>query len=84
MLELKVISDHLPSNQSTTHITIFHLLDGRSILAQPPSCQFYNPGSDISLKCIIRRHLIQNAAVIGILLDLQSTEIIRKVDIGPE
>ena len=50
--------------------------------------KFYNPGSDIFLKCFIRRYLISNATVKdttnvswkkdGILIDLQSMERIRQ------
>ena len=68
--------------------------DDQSSPPSLPPAKFFNPGSDISLKCIIRRHLIQNATVKeianvswkhnGILLDLQSTERIRKIDIGPK
>ena len=56
-----------------------------------PPDKFYNPGSDISLKCIIRRHLIKNATVqditnvswkkAGVLIDLQTQERIRWVTI---
>ena len=51
--------------------------------------KFYNPGSMISLKCIIRRHLIKNSTIHDItnvswkknkvLIDLQERERIRKV-----
>ena len=51
--------------------------------------KFFNPGSDIFLKCFILRHLIHNATVKemanvswkkdGVLLDLQSQERMRKV-----
>ena len=54
-----------------------------------PLDKFFNPGSTISLKCIIRRHLIKNATVNDItnvpwkknkvLIDLQIQERIRKV-----
>jgi hypothetical protein len=54
-----------------------------------PPDKFFNPGSTISLKCIIRRHLIKNATVSEItnvtwkknkvILDLQIQERIRKV-----
>ena len=50
--------------------------------------KFYNPGSTISLTCIIRRHLIQNATVNDLMnvswkkdgehIDLQTEERIRK------
>ena len=53
--------------------------------------KFYNPGSMISLKCIIRRHLIKNTSIHDItnvswkknkvLIDLQEQERIRKVEI---
>ena len=59
-----------------------------SALSHPPD-KFYNPGSTIFLKCIIRRHLIQNATIQDItniswkkskvLIDLQKQERIRKV-----
>ena len=55
---------------------------------RPPD-KFFNPGSTISLKCIIRRHLIMNATVNEITnvtwkknkvpIDLQMQERIRKV-----
>ena len=51
--------------------------------------KFFNPGSVISLKCIIRRYLIKNATIQDItnvswkkdkvLIDLQKQEGIRKV-----
>ena len=53
--------------------------------------KFFNPGSAISLKCIIRRYLIKNATIQDItnvswkkdkvLIDLQKQERIRKVEI---
>jgi len=56
-----------------------------------PPDKFYNPGSDISLKCIIRRHLIKNATVqditnvswkkAGVLIDLQTQE---RISMGVE
>jgi len=56
-----------------------------------PPDKFYNPGSHISLKCIIRRHLIKNATVQditnvswkkdGILIDLQTQE---RISMGVE
>ena len=55
----------------------------------PPN-KFYNPGSTISLTCIIRRHLLHNATVNdlmnvswkkdGELIDLQTEERIRKAN----
>ena len=60
--------------------------DPSSPLSLPPD-KFYNPGSDILLKCIIRRHLIKNATVQditnvswkkdGVLINLQAQERIR-------
>ena len=57
-----------------------------------PPDKFFNPGSTISLKCIIRRHLIKNAKVNEItnvtwkknkdIIDLQMQERIRKVKNG--
>jgi hypothetical protein len=54
----------------------------------PPN-KFFNPGSTISLKCIIRRHLIKNATINEITnvtwkknkvpIELQMQERIRKV-----
>ena len=51
--------------------------------------KFFNPGSDIFLKCFIHRNLIHNATVKditnvswkkdGLLIDLQSQERMRKV-----
>ena len=56
--------------------------------SHPPD-KFYNPGSTISFKCIVRRHLIKNATIQDItniswkknkvLIDLQKKEGIRKV-----
>ena len=53
--------------------------------------KFYNPASMISLKCIIRRHLIKNATIQDItnvswkknkvIIDVQEQERIRKVEI---
>ena len=53
-----------------------------------PPDKFYNPGSDISLKCIIRRLLIRNATVHditnvswkkdGIIINLQAQERLRQ------
>ena len=60
-----------------------------SHLSLPPE-KFYNPGSTISLTCIIRRHLLHNATVNdlmnvswkkdGELIDLQTEERIRKAN----
>ena len=57
-----------------------------------PPDKFFNPGSTISLKCIIRRHLIKNATVSeitnvtwkknGLIIDLQIKERFRKVENG--
>jgi len=56
-----------------------------------PPDKFYNPGSHISLKCIIRRYLIKNATVQditnvswkkdGLLIDLQTQE---RISMGVE
>ena len=63
-----------------------------SSLLNLPHDNFFNPGSTISLKCIIRRHLIQNATLSditnvtwkkkGVFIDMQMQERIRKVEIG--
>ena len=65
--------------------------DTSSLLNHSPD-KFFNPGSTISLKCIIRRHLIQNATLSditnvtwkkkGVFIDMQMQERIRKVEIG--
>jgi len=65
-------------------------LDPSSPQSLPPD-KFYNPGSDISLKCIIRRHLIKNATVQditnvswkkdGVIIDLQTQE---RISMGVE
>ena len=66
--------------------------DPSSAHSLPPD-KFYNPGSDISLKCIIRRHLIMNATVQditnvswkknGVMIDLQTQERIRQAENCP-
>ena len=66
--------------------------DPSSAHSLPPD-KFYNPGSDISLKCIIRRHLIKNATVQditnvswkknGVIIDLQTQERIRQAENCP-
>ena len=55
-----------------------------------PPDKFFNPGSTISLKCIIRRHIIKNATISeitnvtwkknGLIIDLQMQERFRKVE----
>ena len=59
-----------------------------------PLTKFYNPGSAISLKCIIRRHLIHNATLNdltnvswkkdGVLIDLQLQQRIRQAYNNPD
>jgi len=68
-------------------------LDSSSLSASEnlPPDKFYNPGSHISLKCIIRRYLIKNATVQditnvswkkdGVLIDLQTQE---RISMGVE
>ena len=62
--------------------------DSSSLSHNLPPDKFYNPGSHISLKCIIRRYLIKNATVQditnvswkknGVIIDLQTQERIRQ------
>ena len=66
------------------------MVSDEDILSTEPSLppeKFYNPGSTISLRCIIRRHLVKNATIQDItnvnwkknkvLIDLQEEERMR-------